>query len=54
MAYDLTFDERYAGGCFSNSSRYNHASNLLNEIFVISEGDTASHTITIIILTIEF
>ena len=44
MAYSSTVDERYGGGIYSTSSGYNDASNLLNEIFVISEGGVAYGT----------
>lgn len=44
MAYNVTVDERYFGGYLSNSSGYYDAPDLLNEIFVISEGVTAYGT----------
>lgn len=44
MTCKINFDERYFGGYFSYSSGYYDASNPLNEIFVMSEGDIAYGT----------
>ena len=37
MAYNYTFDERYAGGVLGYSAGFYDAPNILNEVFVLAE-----------------